>query len=213
MKKLISLLQSITNTKETPKVSFDPTQFNDPIAMNTSWTPLERGGSNSRTRRLQQSIPSRIEFVPTKTVICFYLGFLLLGVAGILISIEIKDIVIFFFSLFFVFFGILIYYEMTKSIVFDLQTGFWKGRAKPENLHNGSIKTLIRFHQIHALQLISELVVSGGKSRSRFLSYELNLVLQDGKRINVVDHGDIASLREEAKILSKFLSVPIWDAA
>lgn len=40
----------------------------------------------------------------------------------------------------------------------------------------------------------------------------LNLVLDDGSRINVVDHGCARSLRAEAHQLATFLDKPLWDA-
>ncbi|MDA0586700.1 MAG: hypothetical protein O2820_02050 [Planctomycetota bacterium] len=39
----------------------------------------------------------------------------------------------------------------------------------------------------------------------------MNLVLRDATRKNVVDHGHLKTLREDAAILSEFLTVPIWD--
>ncbi len=62
---------------------------------------------------------------------------------------------------------------------------------------------------IHALQLLSEFV-SG--SKNSYHSYELNLVLNDGSRINVVDHGNLERLRADASTLSQFLDKPVWDA-
>jgi hypothetical protein len=52
--------------------------------------------------------------------------------------------------------------------------------------------------------------VSGNKSS--YYSYELNLVLDDGSRINVVDHGNLERLRSDAQTLSQFLGKPVWDA-
>jgi hypothetical protein len=63
--------------------------------------------------------------------------------------------------------------------------------------------------EIHALQLISEHCTSDNSS---YYSYELNLVLADGRRINVVDHGNRATLYSDADSLAAFLGVPIWDA-
>jgi hypothetical protein len=62
---------------------------------------------------------------------------------------------------------------------------------------------------IHALQLLSEFV-SG--SKNSYYSYELNLVLDNGSRINVVDHGNLERLRADASTLSQFLDKPVWDA-
>ena len=43
-------------------------------------------------------------------------------------------------------------------------------------------------------------------------SYELNLICSDGSRINIVDHGALRKLREDAALLAEYLSIPIWDA-
>ncbi|HAY79395.1 MAG TPA: hypothetical protein DCY79_06265 [Planctomycetaceae bacterium] len=42
-------------------------------------------------------------------------------------------------------------------------------------------------------------------------SYELNIVLQSGFRVNVIDHNDPAVIRAEAATLATFLTVPVWD--
>lgn len=99
----------------------------------------------------------------------------------------------------------------TSPIVFDKSVGyFWKGRKSPQDVSDtSSIKKIARLEEIHALQLISE-YISG--SKSSYYSYELNLVLKDGRRIAVIDHGNLKSLREDAKRLSEFLGKPVWDA-
>ena len=43
-------------------------------------------------------------------------------------------------------------------------------------------------------------------------NYELNLVLKDGERINVVDHGNLKKIQDDANTLSNFLGKPVWDA-
>ena len=45
-------------------------------------------------------------------------------------------------------------------------------------------------------------------SKSSYYSYELNLVLHDGSRINVVDQGNLKRLRSDANTLSQFLESP-----
>ena len=71
------------------------------------------------------------------------------------------------------------------------------------------LKAFIKLEDIHAIQLISE-YISGEKSS--YYSYELNLVLKDAGRINVIDHGNDGVIINNAKILSRFLDVPVWDA-
>ncbi|WP_250656959.1 hypothetical protein [Alkalimarinus coralli] len=73
-------------------------------------------------------------------------------------------------------------------------------------------KDAVRLADIQALQLLSERCTSSGNgSRRSYYSYELNLILNDGKRINVMDHGNKAALVEDAKVISIFLDVPVWD--
>ena len=60
-----------------------------------------------------------------------------------------------------------------------------------------------------AIQLIRE-YVRGNKSS--YYSYELNLICSDGNRINIVDHGALRKLREDAALLAEYLSIPVWDA-
>ena len=60
-----------------------------------------------------------------------------------------------------------------------------------------------------AIQLIRE-YVRGNKSS--YYSYELNLICSDGNRINIVDHGALRKLREDAVLLAEYLAIPLWDA-
>ncbi len=67
----------------------------------------------------------------------------------------------------------------------------------------------IHLNNIVALQIIGEHVRSDDGS---YKSFELNLVLNDSKRVNIVDHGKLKSLISDARTLSTFLNVPIWHA-
>ena len=62
---------------------------------------------------------------------------------------------------------------------------------------------------IRAIQLIREYVRG---NRNSYYSYELNLVCSSGDRINIVDHGSLRAIREDAEILANYLSLPVWDA-
>jgi len=82
--------------------------------------------------------------------------------------------------------------------------------ASPDQVFNKDlIKHLAPLDQVHALQLVSE-YCSGNKSS--YYSYELNLVLKDGRRVNVIDHGNINRIRQDAQTLSNFLGKPVWNA-
>jgi hypothetical protein len=103
------------------------------------------------------------------------------------------------------------FYFGTAPIVFDKSSGhLWKGRKDPNKaLDRMAHDEFTRLEQIHSLQLLSE--YCHGRKNS-YYSYELNLVLEDGKRVNVIDHGNLDQLRMDARRLSGFLQIPLWDA-
>ena len=115
------------------------------------------------------------------------------------------------FGLVFAGVGGAMYYFGTMPVVFDKVRGFyWKGHRPPYELADPAArKQATRLEQIHALQLLSE--YCRGKNNS-YYSYELNLVLKDGRRLNVIDHGNLGKLRADAAALARFLGKPVWDA-
>jgi hypothetical protein len=210
---------------------FDPSHLGDPIAMQTDWTYTTKGmmaGANFRTHKLVEINSARLEFKATIWALLFYLIFLVAPVVGfiailyklssggfsfymgnILRIVLIAVITPFFMLVELVSWGML--YSGTTPIVFDkLSNFFWKGRKTPnEAVNKNPLKEFAKLEDIHALQLVSE-YFRGGKGSSYI--YELNLVLEDGKRIIVVEHGDEKKLREDTNALSEFLGKPVWDA-
>ena len=61
---------------------------------------------------------------------------------------------------------------------------------------------MIPLSSIHALQIVSERVST---KNSSFLSYEINLVLDDKRRVNVVDYGNLNKIQTDAKQLGEYL--------
>jgi hypothetical protein len=197
----------------------DPARFGDPLALKTEWTPASRGGSNFRTHRLIQTEFTRVEFKASGWAKVFYTFFALAGIGFIVVftlirkppSFSIDFIMPMFVGAIFTLMGGAMLYAGTAPIVFDKGIGyFWKGRKGPQDvLEVSSLKKCARLEQIHAIQLVSEFVRTG---KSSYYSYELNLVLEDARRITVIDHGNLLRLQEDAKKLSDFLGKPIWDA-
>lgn len=203
------------------RIVFDPSGLNDHVAIQTAWTPLKGGGSNFRTHKLIEVGFERVEFRASVGAKIFSLLFLFVGVglnaafaysmyeAGNF-SFNSETVVPMIIGLIFAIVGGAMLYFGTTPIVFDRGKGyFWKGRKKPDEFQdNSNLKNFAMLEQIHALQIISEYCRG---SKSSFYSYELNLVLKNGKRINVVDHGNFLKLREDAQKLSGFLNRPVWD--
>ena len=219
---LKELLEKIKTLSRTQK-PFDVSRFNDPIAEKTQWSPAKGGGANFKTHNLVKVDYSRIEFRSSVGAKLFYLIFLLVGL-GVMIGVSIAKIsdgtfgfnaetllILAFGSIFAGVGGALFYYG-SAPVVFDKKLGyFWKGRKSPREVFNkNSIKHLAKLEDVHAIQLISEFVRG---NKSSYHSYELNLVLKDASRMNVIDHGNVKSIRENAQTLSAFLDKPVWDAA
>lgn len=102
-------------------------------------------------------------------------------------------------------------YSATVPVAFDkIENCFDKGR-KPSISGKSwpSPEQSVPLNKIHALQLIGEYYQSG---RSSIHSYELNLVLNNGSRVNVIQHGVKLKLLSDAQLLSSFLAIPVWNA-
>lgn len=107
----------------------------------------------------------------------------------------------------------IVFYFLYRSYIFDFQNGYFYDTrlAKKlfELLHQEKYKNkIIPISEIHALQIISERVP--GKNTS-YTSYELNMVLKDSRRVNVIDHGNIEEIRKNADELASKLWVKIYD--
>jgi hypothetical protein len=197
------------------KPPFDPSIFNDELAMQTAWLPAKSGGTNMSTHSLVEISPKQVEFKARGVALIFPWVFMVLG-AGITVAIGMSlggllqnDLTFLYFGLpagvSFFFIGFLILRNYITPRIFDLSTGYyWKGRKTHTNME--SVKEHCRLSDIHAIQLLQEYV------GNRYYSYELNLVLKDGNRLNVVDHGKLSLIRTDAEQLGQFLNVPVWDA-
>lgn len=203
---------------QSPSVPLELPGGDDPVARRTSWHPCKSGGTNFRTHRLVQVSPDRLEMKVTAGMVLFTGVFILFGSAALIGGLfAMREegpgfLILLAFGAVFAGVGGFFLRSASCPIVFDRRKGsFWRGRKEPDQVFDkASLKTCVPLENIHALQIISE-YVSGNKSS--YHSYELNLVLKDAGRVNVVDHGNLERLRTDAAQLSAFLGVPVWDAA
>ena len=207
-----------------PRRLFDPSSIGDPVASQTQWVPLKRGGKNYRSHKIRMPNSSRLEFRVSISAFLFYsivvlIGLALMGSASVNTlpaggyAFHVRDVTLFVAGVVVAVLGACLVYSGTAPIVFDKRQGyFWKGKKAPRVLSASMpLKNVAKLDDIHALQLISEYIM-GTRSHDHY-SFELNLVLKDGKRINVVDHGDLTRMRADVATLSAFLGKPIWDLA
>lgn len=197
--------------------SIDVSHFNDPLAEKVDWFPLKGGGSNFKTHKLNKENYNRCNFKATLGSLIFAGTFSIMGLGLPLFIIinsgmpvfSVETLGIMGFGLIFTGVGSFMGYRYLRPIVFDKSTGFfWKGWKAPEMYGRDNPEGAIRLNEIHALQILAEYIRS---DKSSYYSYELNLVLKDGSRHNVIDHGKLTALKNDATELSSFLGKPLWD--
>jgi hypothetical protein len=222
LEKLKNIKEHITQGKNA--FTFDPARFNDPLATQVEWTPVKSSsGSNFRSHKLVEVNPSRLEYFPTLQSQLFSFTFIGAGLAiplfalmgGMNFGEEDTLKLVGFMVLFGVVFagvGILTLRKNKIPIVLDKVTGrCWKGRKGPDQKPELMDSDLVpRLNEIHAIQLLSQYVRSDKKS---YYLYELNIVMNDGKRHNIMKHGSKRFIRSDAEVISRFLDIPVWDAA
>ena len=196
----MGILSSFFSLFQDKREILDLESFEDELAFRISWDPLVGGGTNFCTHRLQKTsglMNNSIEFKPTFIAYLVSISFAVIGLIAILSSGSSGS-------------GALI-------ALAPLGVGLWSLRdlVKQKSSFSSSSRVFCKntkscgFDNICAIQLLRE-YVSGNKNS--YYSYELNLVCINGERINIVDHGALHAIREDASILADYLSVPVWDA-
>ena len=183
---------------------------NKPDYTSVSWKPLKKGGANFKTHHLVETSPGRLEYKATTFYKIMPYIFIVIGlIAGGALFSSSSYIFGLAFGLIFMGAGSFIARQAHKPIVFDKGEGsFWKGKLSPRDVLNMSeIKTYANLDDIEALQVIDEVVRS---DKSTYHSYEINLVLKTGERVNVVDYGNKKAINEDLQVLRNYLNVSIW---
>ena len=182
---------------------------NSKLRRRISLAPLKGGGTNRRTHKLVKK-QGRLEYKPTFSIIMVYLFVISIGVIpGYFMLKNMGSIKTeaFLFPITFIGIGIISLIRCFRPNVFDLEKSvYWRGFKE-------EIAKKTELNEIAALQIISEnnstSKASGGTTT--YKSYELNLVLKNKTRVNVVDHGNYEKLAPEAEKISGILDVPLWD--
>ncbi|TQV75956.1 hypothetical protein FKG94_15185 [Exilibacterium tricleocarpae] len=220
--------------------SFDASAFDDPVAMETDWWLIEPRNGGLRLHKLVNSGLDRVEIRTTMAGKAFCLIFVLIGVFLIgyffyglfdgLIS-ALSALPALSVGLIFSGAGIFFFRLMSKTLFFDKNKGFfWKGDVELDmGGNNSSLEYFHKIKNIHALQLVSEgHRVSTRNKKFVRITYELNVVLKDARRLNIARVGgggkikkgqEINSvstrqgnkLKDDAVALSRFLNKPVWD--
>lgn len=192
-----------------------------------NWQPLVDGGANFKTKALNTQNPGQWRYDNT-SLNKLFAGFLIwFGAFGAFICLI---TIIFFFMavvpLAFMVIGIIWRRRMKQAIVFDFEAqAFWKGPKKfhPVNGNYDKVADFVKFEDIYAIQILAEVVKSVKSSGSHnhrnssfgsdyYDSYEMNLILKDSSRVNVVDHANLNAIKREAYMIAGSLKIPVLVA-
>jgi len=182
--------------------------LNDPIARDLSWSPVNEGGSESKTHKLIEDNVS-LRFVPT--IFSQVSAFIIIAIISFIL-LDARGNSDFLFKVFA--FGVLCitlyaFYEIYRPRVFNIRDQIYRfSWLKPKlTIMQMDRRHHVGFSDIHAIQIIDEYIED---EDGDYTSTELNLVLNTKQRLNVVDHSDKTSIMIDAKRLARLLKVPIW---
>ena len=177
-------------------------QFGDAFAREIDWRSLTQNGkANFKYRSISKELSGSLHYKPSRQlkiwVVGFPIAFIVFGLLAISQSfIYVFKIHVLLFGILMVVVGIIAFIRGIDPIVFDAKHKlFYKGNPQ-------SPSKTIPFDDIYAIQIVD----CYGDS-----PLELNLVLKNKERFNVVSHPDKKAIIEDADVLSKFLSIPIWN--
>ena len=194
-------------------------------------TPLKRNVGGFVTHRLKEVSPSRYEFKPIFGAVLemFYIAFAFMVFFLLIFYVyrkilEIQTPISFNFienpimiiPIFIIFIYVADFIKISLSIfkplVFDKKAGlFWKGFRQPNIIYGGDKNgEIVQLEKIQGLQIIKK---DFQRKSVSFVGYELNLVLNNSERMNIVGHGNLKKIREDAQKLGQFLNVPVLDEA
>jgi len=184
------------------------------IESNIDWGPLKSGGANFKTHKLKEINSQRLEYKPTIGSILFGAVFLILGVglSSIYFLEEGVSFWLVMLGLAFAIAGFFILKYVFIPVVFDKTEGyFWKGKKTPSMVaYISELKVATKLDEIYGIQVIKEYIKSSSKGKdTSYYSYEINLILNSGERLNVVDYGNANAILKDASRISKFLNKPV----
>ena len=179
---------------------------NDPIANKTHWQSMASGAAKFKMQQLETS-KTGFNLSASFEIKLFCWAFIVGGLAPI--SIE---YLFMWENIEFILDPLLSAPGMFVLVGVILSWAF-TGNNIEFNKLSRSIHTSERnipFSEVYALQVISSL--AGGHGHGIYRNNELNLVLNDGQRINLLNHGGIEAFEYQELQLSKLLNVPVWQA-
>lgn len=95
--------------------------------------------------------------------------------------------------------GITLIQPFLSRATFDRKTGIFNNHKDRD----------VKLHNIISLQINNKVIQS--KHGVNYSCYELNLLTEHGRRINILNHNDQQQLIQDAELLGSFLAVEVHD--
>ncbi|MGI6524869.1 MAG: DUF3592 domain-containing protein [Bdellovibrionota bacterium] len=190
-------------------------QITDPFCKRIDWTPATGFSSTFKTHNLIRKDDYLLQYKPTNFCKIFFLIFGILGITLFFIGMNTSEFlmaaagILFFIILPFI---VAVSHGLTRVKNFDKRLGYyWEGSKPPNNVTNPKSKNLFALQTIKAIQITSHAVRSSDSPNDVFyFCHEINLVLNDTSRFNVISYGGKEQILEDGKTISQFLRVPLW---
>lgn len=190
---------------------FDPSTLGDPVADASEWTPIQ--ATNAQViclYRAKMISETKFEFVPPASKPTLSIGFIVFGLlligAGLFVGASGGDRSAM--------------YGMGICGIITAVLGFLGTRMKDQPLVFDSdtgcqlAGSDCNMEDIYAIQIVPKKAYQDiANMKKWFYNFELNLVLTNSKRVYLLAHWDIATIREDAQLLAEFLAVPLWDTS
>jgi len=196
----------------------DPARYNDPLALKTEWSIISKGGAGFGSHKLRSVGSDVLAFKLTWGAYLLSFSLILLWILGSILfwinetRVGPPYLILAVFGIL----GIVIFAMLAKPIVFDKGSGmFVKGKVSKEIMDGKESSKSARLEDVHAIQVLARLIRdydSKTRTNRSYMTYEMNLVLHDAKRKNVIRHGNRGLMLDDAQTIANFLGVPVWDA-
>ena len=196
--------------------SFDAAEmFGDEVAGKTRWCTIA-GGANFQTHRLRKGADGIWFPRATMTYLACAGGLIAVGTAILSAFVEMDgwwwsgpEILV---AGALIWIGLVLFRSSKPSIEIDLAqevVTVCARRFRDLTIPGSTGKTeTVPFTAFHALQLVRH--VNSG-SDSSYTSYELSLVLRDGRRAQVIHTGWLPRLQDDARELAELMKLPLWE--
>lgn len=197
--------------------------INEEIVKNSSFIPLKRGWTNIKSHDLIIENNWNYLFKVKWFFPEVFLGIFFTPIITTIIILYSKNFEVnnmfweflwlIIYSIIFSWLAWLIFYSLHRSYIFDFQNWYFYDTIYTQKLfeflRDEKYKNkIISLKEIQALQIISERV--HGKNTT-YTSYELNMILKNSSRVNIIDHWNLEEIRKNASELANKLWVKVYD--